>query len=139
VFVPDASIARTIPDGTSHTIMYVERYQICDGEWHYWGTFGNSNNPNPSPAKSPWYRTPGIVVQGQPQNPSTGAPFQVAPKYEGPNNDPTVCNWSRANTPHTAMITILADASVRTLGRSMSLISYQGGCRPDDGQTLGEE
>jgi prepilin-type N-terminal cleavage/methylation domain-containing protein len=139
VFVTDASIARTIPDGTSHTILYVERYQICDGEWHYWGTFGNSNNPDPSPAKSPWYRTPGIAVQGQPQNPGTGAPFQVAPKFEGPNNDPTVCNWRSANTPHTAMITVLADASTRTLGRSMSLISYQGGCRPDDGQVLGDE
>jgi hypothetical protein len=139
LFVPDASIARTIPDGTSHTIMFVERYQICDGDWHYWGTFGNAVGADPSPAKSPWYRTPGIVVQGQPANPSTGTPFQIAPKVTGSANDPTVCDWSRANSPHTAMVTALGDASVRFLGRSMSLVSFQGGCRPDDGASLGDE
>jgi prepilin-type N-terminal cleavage/methylation domain-containing protein len=138
VFVPQASIARTIPDGTSHTVMYVERYQICDGEWHYWGTFGNSGNP-PSPAKSPWWRTPGIPVTGQPQNPNTGVPFQVGPKFSGPNNDPTVCDWARPNTPHSAMVAGLADASVRYLGRTMTLVNFQGACRPDDGQGLGED
>jgi prepilin-type N-terminal cleavage/methylation domain-containing protein len=138
VFVPQASIARTIPDGTSHTIMFVERYQICDADWHYWGTFGNSNNPDPSPAKSPWYRTPGIAITGQPNNPATGAPFQVAPKIMGANNDPTVCDWARANTPHTSMVTGMADGSVRNFSGTMSLVNYQAATRPDDGQGLPE-
>ena len=143
VFVPDASIARTIPDGTSHTLMYVERYQICNADWHYWGTFGNSNNPDPSPAKEPWYRTPGITIAGQPANPTTGVPgtraIQVAPKITGPATDPSVCNWANPNTPHSAMIVALADASIRTFKGSMSLLNFQGATRPDDGALLTED
>ncbi len=143
VFVPQASIARTIPDGTSHTLMYVERYQICAGDWHYWGTFGNSPNPNPSPAKSPWYRTPGITVAGQPNNPATGAAatraFQVAPRITGPATDPSVCNWATPNTPHSAMNVALADASIRTFKGSMSLLNFQAATRPDDGEVLTDD
>jgi len=141
VFVDDASIARTIPDGTSSTIMFVERYQICNADWHYWGTFGNSNNPDPSPAKEPWYRTPGITITGQPNNPATAASpaFQVGPKISGAVSDPTVCNWATPNTPHSAMIVALADASVRTFKGSMSLQTFQAATRPDDGQLLTED
>src|SRR5581483_1602898 len=134
VFVPEASIARTIPDGTSHTLMFVERYQICNADWHYWGVFGNSNNPDPSPAKEAWWRTPGIQITGQPNNPvtATSKAFQVGPKITGPNNDPSTCNWATPNTPHSAMIVALADASVRTLKGSMSLQNFQGATRPND-------
>jgi prepilin-type N-terminal cleavage/methylation domain-containing protein len=140
VFVPDASIARTIPDGTSNTLMYVERYQICNGEWHYWGTFGNSNNPDPSPAKAAWWRTPGITVTGQPNNPANAnsVPFQVAPKVTGPANDRTVCNWNTPNSPHSSMVVAMADASVRNYAASMSLVSFQNAVRPDDGQVTSE-
>jgi prepilin-type N-terminal cleavage/methylation domain-containing protein len=141
VFFPDAAIARTIPDGTSHTLMFVERYQICNTEWHYWGTFGNSNNPDPSPAKSPWYRTPGITIAGQPNNPetTTSIAFQVGPKITGPAADRTTCNWATPNTPHSAMIVALADASVKTLKGTMSVASFQAATRPDDGQILTED
>ncbi|HEY2411405.1 MAG TPA: DUF1559 domain-containing protein [Pirellulaceae bacterium] len=144
VFFPDASIARTIPDGTSSTLMFVERYQICNADWHYWGTFLNSNNPDPSPPKAPWWRTPGITLSlfpGQPANPATATsvPFQVGPKITGSANDPTVCNWATPNTPHSAMVVALADGSVRNFSRTMSLLNFQGACRPDDGQTLIED
>jgi hypothetical protein len=139
VFVPDASIARTIPDGTSHTLMFVERYQICNADWNYWGTFLNSNNPDPSPPKAPWYRTPGITIKGQPTNPASGAAFQVAPKITGSPTDPTVCDWSRPNTPHSSMIVALADASVRYFKGSMSLVNFQGVTRPDDGLLLTDD
>lgn len=141
VFVPDASIARTIPDGTSSTILFVERYQICNADWHYWGTFLNSNNPDPSPAKAPWYRTPGIAISGQPNNPATAGSiaFQVGPKITGSATDPTVCNWATPNTPHSAMLVALADASVRAFKKGMSLQNFQLASRPDDGQTWTED
>jgi prepilin-type N-terminal cleavage/methylation domain-containing protein len=141
VFVPDASIARTIPDGTSNTLMFVERYQICNGDWHYWGTFGNSNNPDPSPAKEPWWRTPGIAITGQPNNPATAnsKAFQVAPKMTGSVNDLTVCNWATPNTPHSAMIVAMADASVRTFKGTMSLQNFQAATKPDDGEVFKED
>jgi prepilin-type N-terminal cleavage/methylation domain-containing protein len=135
VLVPDASIARTIPDGTSNTLLFVERYQICNGDWNYWGTFLNSNNPDPSPPKAPWWRTPGITITGQPTNPVTAnsVPFQVGPKVSGPTTDNTVCNWATPNTPHSAMTIALVDGSVRNVAASMSLQVFQGICRPDDG------
>ena len=37
-FVPNAGIPRSFPDGTSNTILVAERYQVCNGEWFYWGT-----------------------------------------------------------------------------------------------------
>jgi hypothetical protein len=120
--------------------MFVERYQICNADWHYWGTFLNSNNPDPSPPKAPWWRTPGITITGQPANPTTGAAptkaFQVAPKITGSATDPAVCNWATPNTPHSAMVVALADASVRNFSGSMTLQNFQGLTRPDDGQVL---
>jgi prepilin-type N-terminal cleavage/methylation domain-containing protein len=141
LFVDDASIARTIPDGASNTLMFVERYQICNADWHYWGTFRNSNNPDPSPDKAPWYRTPGIVISGQPNNPVTAnsKAFQVAPKITGSVTDPAVCNWATPNTPHSAMIVALADASVRTLKGSMTIQNFQGATRPNDDITLTDD
>jgi prepilin-type N-terminal cleavage/methylation domain-containing protein len=141
MFFPDASIARTIPDGTSNTLMFVEQYQICNGNWHYWGVFGNSPNPDPSPAKDLSYRTPGIQIAGQPNNPQTASSvaLQIAPKASGPVTDPTVCNWATPNTPHSAMIVALADASVRTFKGSMSLANFQAYTRPDDGITVTED
>jgi len=138
VFVQDASIARTIPDGTSNTLMFVERYQICNGDWGYWGVFLNSPNPDPSPPKAPWWRTPGITLTafpGQPANPvtATSVPFQVGPKITGPTTATTTCNWATPNTPHSAMTVALVDASVRNLAASMSLTIFQGITRPDDG------
>ncbi len=123
--------------------MIVERYQICNADWGYWGTFLNSNNPDPSPPKAPWWRTPGITLTafpGQPANPvtATSVPFQTGPKLTGAATDDTVCNWATPNTPHTAMVVALADASVRSLSRNMALANFQGAVRPDDGQTLEE-
>jgi hypothetical protein len=37
------------------------------------------------------------------------------------------------------MVVALADGSVRNFSRSMSLVNFQGVCRPDDGQTLTED
>jgi prepilin-type N-terminal cleavage/methylation domain-containing protein len=135
VFVPEASIARTIPDGSSNTLIFVERYQICNADWHYWGTFRNSFNPDPSPDKAPWWRTPGIAITGQPNNPvtATSKAFQVGPKITGPLTDPTTCNWATPNTPHSAMIVAVADGSVRTLKGSMPLANFQGATNPNDG------
>jgi hypothetical protein len=62
----------------------------------------------------------------------------VGPKITGPIADPAVCNWATPNTPHSAMVVALADASVRNFSGNMALLNFQGACRPDDGQVLEE-
>jgi prepilin-type N-terminal cleavage/methylation domain-containing protein len=119
-FVVNAGIPRTFTDGTSNTILFAERYQVCDGQWFYWGV-----SPTPI-TKPPQYAIP-----------TTGVPFQVAPPPSGGTN---TCTISRANTPHTGgMQTGLADGSVRNLGPGVSLATYRAACNPNDGAVLGSD
>src|SRR5262249_37450056 len=37
VFVPGAGIPRSFPDGTSNTLMFTTRYQMCNGTPNAWG------------------------------------------------------------------------------------------------------
>jgi hypothetical protein len=119
-FAPGAGIPRTFIDGTSNTILVAERYQVCNGEWFYWGVA-----PIPV-AKPPQYFIP-----------TTGDPFQVAPPPTGGTNP---CTFTRANTPHAGgMQTGLADGSVRTLTRNVSLATFRSACDPADGAPLGAD
>jgi prepilin-type N-terminal cleavage/methylation domain-containing protein len=117
-FVVGGGIPRTFADGTSNTILIGERYQVCNGEWFYWGVA-----PIPV-AKPPQYAIP-----------TAGDPFQIAPP---PSGGSVPCTATRANTPHAGgMQTGLADGSVRTLGRGITLATYRAASNPTDGVVLG--
>jgi prepilin-type N-terminal cleavage/methylation domain-containing protein len=119
-FIPRAGIPQSFPDGLSNTILIAERYQVCNGEWFYWGV-------SPVPITKP----PQYFI------PTTGEPFQIAPP---PSGGTIPCNFSRANTPHTGgMQTGLGDGSVRTLGGGISLSTYRAACNPSDGLVLGSD
>lgn len=119
-FVTGAGIPQTFSDGLSNTLLIGERYQICNGEWFYWGV-----SPIPT-TKPPQYFIP-----------TTGEPFQIAPP---PVGGTVPCTATRANTPHTGgMQTGLADGSVRTLGRGISLATYLAASNPSDGTVLGSD
>ena len=119
-FVAGAGIPRSFPDGLSNTILIAERYQICNGDWFYWGV-------SPIPITKP----PQYFI------PTTGEPFQITPPLVGGT---VPCTATRANTPHTGgMQTGLGDGSVRTLGRGMSLTTYRAASNPSDGVVLGSD
>ncbi|MEK7215650.1 MAG: DUF1559 domain-containing protein, partial [Chloroflexota bacterium] len=105
-------------DGTSNTIMFVERYQVCRGVWFYWG----------------------VVLPPKPPNfglPATGVPFQLNPS---PTSVTNPCDASRANTPHSGgMVTSLGDGSVRLLSGGLSLATYRNAVIPNDGNILGAD
>ena len=119
-FVPHAGIPATFPDGTSNTLLFAERYQVCDGNWFYWGV-------TPIPITKP----PAYVV------PANDPPFQLAPPVEGGT---VPCSPLRPNTPHSGGMQVgLADASVRSLSASVTLTTFQRVCDPKDGLPLGPD
>jgi len=119
-FVAGAGIPKSFPDGTSNTILFAERYQVCNGEWFYWGV-----------APIPIIKPPQYLI------PTSGTPFQIAPPPSG-GTDP--CTAAKANTPHTGgMQTGLADGSVRTLGSGITLPTYLAASNPSDGAVLGPD
>jgi type II secretory pathway pseudopilin PulG len=103
-----------IPDGTSNTFAFGERYQMCHGEPNAWAYDG----------VSAW--TPAFAFT------STGKP-QVRPEQKQ-------CDPSLPQTPHAAGIQMaLADGSVRTVAPSISAKTWWAACTPDGGEILGSD
>jgi prepilin-type N-terminal cleavage/methylation domain-containing protein len=116
VFTIGANMPNTFQDGTSNTITFAERYQICNGAWFYWGV-------SPIPITKP----PRFLVPG------AGIPFQITPAQN-------ICSASLANTAHTGAMQVgLGDGSVRSLSSGITLLTYQRACDPKDGQPLGPD
>jgi prepilin-type N-terminal cleavage/methylation domain-containing protein len=115
-----------IPDGTSNTILFTEKYAQC-GQWQQ--AYDGS-----SLWACPWYqRRPGIAINGAAAN-STGAAskFEVAP-------NPATCDFNRAQATRTAGILVaLADGSVRLVAASVDPNIWWYALQPADGNTLGD-
>jgi prepilin-type N-terminal cleavage/methylation domain-containing protein len=120
----EARLSASFPDGTSNTLLYVERYAVCELDssklqraclWDWWqGVASNAGND---------YR-PTIAF-------ATAANDNVGPPSIFP---------SRAATPHPGGIVVaLADGSVRTLAPSMSGTTWWAACTPAGGENLGTD
>jgi prepilin-type N-terminal cleavage/methylation domain-containing protein len=109
-----ARIPQSFPDGTSNTIMYAERYQVCGEnpcawgypEWYYWAPmFG-------------YYSL---------------AKFQVRPS----DSD---CDAALAQSFHEGGINVaIGDGSVRLVANTISPQTWSLAITPDDGQPLGQD
>jgi prepilin-type N-terminal cleavage/methylation domain-containing protein len=136
-------IPADIPDGTTNTILYAEKYALCtstsmglDGGslWAYCA-FGIGlpwpMNPPPKP-----YQPAFAIGTGFFGNPNAGGPgsiFQVQPRAG--NCDPT-----RAATAHPGgMQVCLVDGSVRTLAPSLSGTTWWAAVTPKGGDQLGSD
>jgi prepilin-type N-terminal cleavage/methylation domain-containing protein len=118
-------IPRTFEDGTSNTILFVERYQSCGtttpannilnlwGAGTYYG-YGLTTATTPDNGTLVNQRyLPGIAIFSSPANivvtPGASTTFQVTPK-------PADCIAGMAQTAHPgAMVVCMADGSVRTM------------------------
>jgi prepilin-type N-terminal cleavage/methylation domain-containing protein len=104
----------TITDGTSITIMFTERYQMCKGNpcgWAY-------------PAK--YYWAPMFAYYGQ-------GKFQTTPAAG-------VCDPALAQTPHPKGIQVgMADGSARVISPSISAQTWWYACTPAGGESLGSD
>jgi prepilin-type N-terminal cleavage/methylation domain-containing protein/prepilin-type processing-associated H-X9-DG protein len=130
-----ARLDATIPDGTSNTILFGEKYARCtnlaypDGgsAWAYWRTQGNVAQLHPAFAISWNFYSVG---------PSSH--FQVRPvPWTG---DASNCDPTLASTPHPGgMTTAMVDGSVRTLWGGVSDTTWWALCTPAGGDVPGSD
>jgi len=109
-----ASIPATFPDGTSNTIVFAERYQICNGNPCGWGY------------SSFYYWAPMFAFYSK-------GKFQNAPKQED-------CNPALAQAIDPSGIQLaLGDGSARTVNENISSETWWNATDPADGNPLGPD
>ena len=150
VFRLGASLPRTIPDGTSSTIGFAERYARCGQAASMWDQSFISDVVDPAgrpvPPADPGRRRPTFADPGfgdvlpvtdpssgtsRPSRP--GATFQAAPR---PVEE---CDYRLAQTPHRGgMLAAFMDGSVRTVRPGVTPEVYWGGVTPSGGEVAGD-
>jgi prepilin-type N-terminal cleavage/methylation domain-containing protein len=119
-----AAIPQTFPDGTSQTILFMEKYAVCSDGRHTWA--------NDS------YFTGGTATHGGTGYNSTWAPLQqhlVLPQVRPGAPADTHCGYPQ--TFSTGGIGVgLADGSVRLVSGSVSALAWRLALLPDDGQVM---
>ncbi len=118
----------SITDGTSSTVIFGERYQLCDGT--------NLPAPNGGAKRGTfWDWSQPVGQSGNAQYPffsnywATGL-FQINPTQGN-------CDYTLLNSPHSEGINVcIGDGSVRTFNRSMDLTTWLALCTPQGGETL---
>jgi len=128
------TIVSAMPDGTSNTVMFAERYKECSPS--------SGGHTEPTWAAQPW-NTPNdawaIAGFGWSASGMRGGiypdwdrspPFQTSPSA-------SACSWYVTQGAHSsAMIIGLGDGSVRNVNPSISLTTWQYACNPRDGNSL---
>jgi len=129
------NMVSAMPDGTSNTVIFAERYRWCSPSWGGHTDPLWANHPW-STANGPWAVPPfgwqNISGSWYPQfGSNTGFPFQTAPSA-------TNCNWYVTQGNHPATMNVaLGDGSVRGVNSGISLTTWTNACTPNDGNPLG--
>ena len=136
-----ASLTASMPDGTSNTVIFTERYKVCEPTWG--GYTGPAWAMHPAYVGHGWdspvigWRDPGITTGYDPSfvnvGGQTAAPFQIAPAVKA-------ADWYIAQGAHSgAMIVGLGDGSTRNVTSSISQLTWQNAGNPKDGNVLGSD
>lgn len=130
-WVENKATLNSIPDGTSNTILFAEKYARCTNAlnpWRVGGTCWAYSQIGP-PAR-PMH--PGFAISWTAASIGESSIFQVQP-------DPADCDPTRTSTAHRGgMQVVLADASVRQLSPAIGGGTWWALCTPASGDVLGE-
>ncbi len=135
------NLISSMPDGTSNTVIFAERYRLCQPSW------GGHTDPvwcaNPwSCPNGPWsigafgWNNLSGLTGYYPQFTSSNGDgiykgFQTSPSA-------AACNWYTTQGPHPATMMVgLGDGSVRGVQSSVSPTTWIYACSPNDGNPLG--
>jgi hypothetical protein len=111
-----ARIPASFPDGTSNTIVFAERHQVCDAQPNAWGYVGYH------------YRTPMFMYYSL-------AKFQVQPSTEDNPCDPRVPQSAHAE----GLPVTMGDGSARVVRGNVSAATWYSACTPAGGELLGAD
>jgi prepilin-type N-terminal cleavage/methylation domain-containing protein len=142
VFEPrgTASIETAMPDGTSNTVMFAERFRNCSptsGGCTLPAWAWNTNRYQGDSWTSPTFgaQNDGIwwMNQGGAEFSYGGTGFQGGPSAQQ-------CNWYVTQGGHTATMMVgLGDGSVRGVSQGISVTTWLNACTPNDGNPLGND
>src|SRR5438552_1380899 len=111
------SIVTGMPDGTSNTVMFAERFKVCAPTWGGYTGAGWAMQPAyvGHGRDTPVFGWRDMGIGYDPSfNGGRGFPYQVAPS-------PSACDWYVTQSGHTGgMVVGMGDGSVRTVPASMS-------------------
>jgi hypothetical protein len=122
-------------DGTSNTVVFVERYGTCgsSGNANASSTFGNLW----SDSNSVW--RPVFCINNSSKSPSA-AGYPACPMFQIQPNWVNNCDSIRPQSPHSGGIMVgLGDGSVRFLSAGLSTTTWTRVCDPRDGNPLGND
>jgi prepilin-type N-terminal cleavage/methylation domain-containing protein len=132
------TVVTAMPDGSSQTVMFGERYRLCqpssgghtDPVW--------ASNPWVTP-NGPWavpafgYTSANIGLGGYYPDWNQGIPFQASPSV-------SACNWYVLQSGHTGTMNVgLGDGSVKGVSANISAGTWAQACTPNDGGVLGSD
>jgi len=145
------NLVTAMRDGTTNTVMFAERYRLCQPSW--------GGHTDPVWAAQPWSTPNGQWALGlfgwanQPfQSSSWAWGANAAPNYlsngsGGGGNIPfqtgpsaANCNWYVTQGGHSGTMNVgLGDGSVKGVSNSISTTTWFNACTPSDGNPLGAD
>jgi prepilin-type N-terminal cleavage/methylation domain-containing protein len=138
-----ANIPRTFQDGQSNTIVWVERYAVCNLTGnvppplgHAWDNDTNNAGPTnniSSNDTSPTYWSNSVAAWTNPPNNPPLLPPQFQPSA-------SACDPTRTQGPYAGgMMVGLGDGSIRLVNSGVSQLTWNEAIFPNDGQPLGSD
>lgn len=124
----------TIPDGSSNTVLFTEKYAACNGGGNLWAWNGGDIAFN----ANDWAATTINKPLASPYNASYGGGNWNQPPLTGVANwNSTNCDRTRPTSMHSVCNTLLADGSVRGVSRAVTQVTWLMAADPTDGGVLG--